>query len=334
MDFQFQYFDFIWGLALLLILILLFIRVKMRKRIIIKKMGTPALVKSMIRQYQPANFNFKFFLFCIAFAMGVLAIMNLRKPSGKDGIQRKGIDVVFALDVSKSMLAKDISPNRLERAKQFMSKLINAMPDNRIGLVWFAGKAYVQMPISGDHSAAQMFVAEVTPDAVPVKGTVIGEALQQSLDIFGEREAKYKALILISDGEDHDEEALQISRELSQRGLMVNTIGIGSPQGSFIPDDSTSGNKIDYETGREIISKLNEQELKDIAANTHGVYVHLTNTDEAVTSVLGQLAQIDKKVSGDINLMDFSYYYWIFVALMLLFLIAEQLVPEGKRARS
>lgn len=256
--------------------------------------------------------------------------MNLRKPSGDDGIKRKGIDVVFALDVSKSMLAKDVAPSRLERAKEFISQMMDAMPDNRVGLVWFAGKAYLQMPISSDHSAAQMFVADASPDIVPVKGTVIGDALEESLKAFGEREAKYKAVILISDGEDHDEKALQLSKDLSLRGLMVNTVGIGSLQGTYIPDDSTSGNKIDSETGRAIISKLNEAELRQIAENSHGVYVHLANTSEAIKKMNASLSQIDKKVTGDMGLMDFSYYFWIFAGAMCILLIIEQLLPEGK----
>ncbi len=231
----------------------------------------------------------------------VLAAMNLRKPSGDDGILRKGIDIVFALDVSTSMLATDIAPNRLELARQFLSQMIRSMPENRIGLVLFAGKAYLQMPISGDHSAAQMFVANASPDLLPVKGTVLASALEESLKAFGEYEAKYKAVVLISDGEDHDEKALQVSKDMALRGLMVNTVGIGSPQGAFVPD--TSGTpKLDPTTGKEVISKLNEAELQQIAANTRGVYVHLTNPSEAIKKISASLSQIDKKVTGDMCL--------------------------------
>ncbi len=287
----------------------------------------------MLLRYSPRRFNFKFFLLALAFAFGVLAAMSLRKPGGDDGIRREGIDVVFALDLSKSMLAQDVAPSRLERAKELISKMINSMPQNRIGLIWFAGKAYVQMPISGDHGAAQMFVADATPDIIPMKGTVIGDALEESLKAFGEREAKFKALVLISDGEDHDEKALELSKDLAKRGLMVNTIGIGSPQGSYIPD-STGENKIDEETGQEVVSKLNEKLLQQIAANTHGVYVRLDNTNDAIKQVTDQLKQIDKKVTGDMSLMSFKYYFWVFAALMLLALLIEQLLPDGRKNRA
>ncbi|MFT4095332.1 MAG: VWA domain-containing protein [Niabella sp.] len=333
-SFQFQYIFFVWLFLALFVFLLLFIGVKKWKRGVVKKIGQPSLVRAMVQRYSPRRFNLKFVLVCIAFAMGVLAVMSLRKPGGSDGITRKGIDVVYALDVSRSMLAEDITPNRLERAKQFISKMMDAMPDSRVGLILFAGKAYVQMPLSPDHSAAQMFVSEASPDAVPMKGTVIGDALKESLKAFGERDTKYRAIVLISDGEDHDEEAIKLSKELATRGLMVNTVGIGSPQGSFIPDDSTSGgHKVDTETGIEVISKLNEQELKQIAANTNGVYVHLENSDDAIKKVTANLSQIAKKVTGDSSLMSFTYYFWIFVALMLVLLVWEQLLPEGRRKK-
>lgn len=331
-QFQFQYSFFIWLALALVIFLLLFIGMQKWKKRAFKKIGNPSLVKTMVQYYHPGRFTLKFILLCLSFIMGVLAVMNLRKPAGDDGVRREGIDLVFALDVSKSMLAEDIKPNRLERAKHFISKMMDAMPDSRIGLIWFAGKAYVQMPLSADHGAAQMFVQEASPDVVPVKGTVISDALKESLNAFGERDTKYRAIVLISDGEDHDEEAILVSKELANRGLMVNTVGIGSPIGSYIPDDSTrGGNKIDIETGTEIISKLNEKELQLIASHTNGVYVHLDNSDDAVKQIKANLSQIATRVTGDTNLMSFSYYFWIFIGFMLLFLIWEQLLPEGKR---
>lgn len=290
-------------------------------------MGDPVLVKEMLLRYSPRRFSLKFFLLCLAFVMGVLASMGLRKPSGDDGILRKGIDVVIALDLSSSMLAKDVAPSRLEMARQFVSQLIRSMPQNRVGLVLFAGKAYLQTPISSDHGAVQMFVANASPDLLPVKGTVLASALEESLRAFNDYEAKYKAVVLISDGEDHDEKALQLSKDMAARGLMVNTVGIGSPQGAFVPD--TSGrNKIDPATGREVVSKLNEAELQQIAANTHGGYVHLTSIPNAIKLVTASLAQIDKKVTGDTHLMGFTYYFWLFGAAMAVLLVVEQLLPE------
>jgi Ca-activated chloride channel family protein len=329
-DDKFQHIGFAWLFGGLIIFLLLFRAVIRRKRKTILKIGDPNIVQTMLLRYSPRRFNFKFLLLMLAFVFGVFAVMSLRKSGGNDGIQREGIDVVFALDLSKSMLAQDVAPNRLQKAKEFISQMLNAMPNNRVGFVWFAGKAYIQMPISSDHSAAQMFLADANPEMIPVKGTVIGDALEKSLMSFGERETTFKAVILISDGEDHDEKSLTLSKELAAHGLMVNTVGIGSPVGTYIPDDTTGEKKIDEATGLEIISKLNETLLQQIAANTHGVYVHLDDTNEAIKKITNQLKQIDKKVSGDISLMHFKYYFWIFVALMLLSLLIEQLLPEGR----
>ncbi len=333
-NFQFQYISFVWLLAAIVLFVLLFLMLVQWKKRVARRIGRPSLMKAMLRGNNPRRAVLKFMLICLAFTMGVLAVMNLRKTGGSDGIVRKGIDLVFALDASKSMLATDMAPNRLEAAKQLIGKLIDALPEIRVGIVLFAGKAYVQMPLSMDHGAAQMYIDNASPDAVPIKGTVIGDALKASLDAFGEREAKYKAVVLLTDGEGHDESAVQLSKELSQRGLMVNTVGIGSLQGSYIPEDSLKGRKIDPETGVEIVSKLNELELKQIADNTNGVYVRLQNSKDVVRAIVSNLSHMEQKVSGDMSLMSFTYYFWIFVALMLTLLMGEQLLPEGKRGHA
>ncbi len=270
----------------------------------------------------------------IAFAAGVLMVMDLRKPAGAEGINRKGIDVVVALDVSKSMLATDMAPNRLERAKQLIGKLMNTMPNDRIGLVLFAGKAYLQMPLTTDLGAASMFVSSAGPDAVPQQGTVVSDALRRSANAFNAAERRFKSVILISDGEDHDPEAINTAKELSEQGMMINTVGIGSPEGAHIPDPVTGENKIDPATGATIISKLNEEELKQIAASTNGIYIRLQESDEAVRQLHQQLSQIESKAYGDVSLMNFKAYYWWFAAAMLILLLAEYFIPETKRVKA
>jgi Ca-activated chloride channel homolog len=259
--------------------------------------------------------------------------MDLRKPGDAEGINRKGIDVIIALDVSKSMLATDLAPNRLERAKQLIGKLMHAMPNDRIGLVLFAGKAYLQMPLTTDHGAAGMFVSSASPDAVPYQGTVVSEAIRRSANAFNAAERRFKAVVLISDGEDHDPEAVNTAKELSAQGMMINTVGIGSPEGSYIPDPATGQNKVDPATGSAIVSKLNEEELKQIAANTNGIYVRLQESDEAVKQLQEHLSQIESKAYGDVSLMNFKAYYWWFAAAMLLLLLVEYFIPETKKVK-
>lgn len=298
-----------------------------------KRIGDAHLVKALIRNFSSALFNLKFGIVSIAFAAGVLTAMDLRKPGGAEGVSRKGIDLVIALDVSKSMLATDLAPNRLERAKQFIGKLMSKMPDDRIGLVVFAGNAYLQMPLTTDHGAAQLFVSAANPDAIPQQGTVISDALRMSANAFLAAERRFKAVVLISDGEDHDEEAIKTAKELSEQGMMINTIGIGSPEGSYIPDPATGQNKKDP-GGNDVISKLNETELKEIAANTNGVYIRLQDSDEAVRLLQEQLSQIESKAFDDVSLLNFKAYYWWFAIAMLALLVIEFFIPETKKIKA
>jgi Ca-activated chloride channel family protein len=333
LNFQFFHKEFIWLFAGIILFITLFILVRRWKRKVIKRIGDKNLVKALIKTYSPGLFSLKFGLLSIAFAAGVVTVMDLRKPGDAEGINRKGIDVVIALDVSKSMLATDLAPNRLERAKQLIGKLMNVMPNDRIGLVLFAGKAYLQMPLTTDHAAAAMFVSSASPDAVPQQGTVVSEAIRRSANTFNAAERRFKAVVLISDGEDHDPEAVKTAKELVEQGMMINTVGIGSPEGSYIPDPATGQNKVDPATGSAIISKLNEEELKEIAASTNGIYIRLQESDEAVKQLQEHLSQIESKAYSDVSLVNFKAYYWWFAAAMLVLLLAEYFIPETKKAK-
>ncbi len=263
-------------------------------------------------------------------AIGILAAMNPRQPGETDNTNRKGIDVAIALDVSKSMLATDLPPNRLERAKQFIGKLMAEMPNDRIALVLFAGKAYLQMPLTVDHGAAKMFVSSASPDAVPQQGTVISDALNMSANVFNNAEKRFKAVVLISDGEAHEEEAVKTATDLAEQGVMINTIGIGSPEGATITDPATGELKKDA-AGTTIISKLNEEVLKELATATNGIYIRLESSDEAVAVLKKQLSQIESKAFGDVSQMNFKTYYMWLAGGMLLLLLIESFIPERKK---
>ena len=233
--------EFLLLFSALVVFAMLFLFLLRWKKRTIKRIGDYRLVQQLIKDFSPQLFAGKFVLFSLAFAFGVIAVANLRRPGSAENISRKGIDVVIALDVSKSMLATDLSPNRLERAKQMILKLMDQMPNDRIALVLFAGKAYMQMPLTIDHGAAAIFVSSANPDAIAAQGTVFSDALQMSARAFNTKEGRFKSVILISDGEDHDEEALKTAESISQQGMMVSTVGIGSPEGSQIPDVAGNG---------------------------------------------------------------------------------------------
>lgn len=266
----------------------------------------------------------------LAFAAGCLAAANPRKPEEGGSEVRKGIDVVIALDVSNSMMGTDVKPSRLDKAKAFISQLLKAMPDNRVGLVLFAGQAYVQMPLTFDHSAASLFVSAANPGIIATQGTALNDALQKSDLAFAATSDRYKAIILISDGETHDDNAVITAQQVGARGIMVNTVGIGSPEGSVIADPLTGEPKKD-ESGNVVISRLNEQALQQVAAAANGTYIHLTEEGEAVKQIGIQLAVAEKKALVDTSLLNYSTLFMWFAAPMLLLLLAELFFPDRKK---
>ncbi len=330
MNFQFQYKEFVWLFLAIAVIAVLFVALLRWKKKVTKRIGDEKLVKALISNYSSKLFTTKFIVLSGAMAIGILAAMNPRQPGETDNTNRKGIDVAIALDVSKSMLATDLPPNRLERAKQFIGKLMAEMPNDRIALVLFAGKAYLQMPLTVDHGAAKMFVSAASPDAVPQQGTVISDALNMSANVFNNAEKRYKAVVLISDGEAHEEEAVKTAKDLTEQGVMINTIGIGSPEGATITDPATGELKKDA-AGTTIISKLNEGVLKELATVTNGIYIRLESSDEAVSLLKKQLSQIESKAFGDVSQMNFKTYYMWLVAGMLLLLLIEGFIPERKK---
>ncbi|MDQ6813518.1 MAG: VWA domain-containing protein, partial [Bacteroidota bacterium] len=237
--------------------------------------------------------------------------------------------VMVALDVSNSMLAQDVKPNRLERAKQVLGKIIDKMGNNRMGMVVFAGQAFLQMPLTTDLVAAKLYVSNASPDAVPTQGTVIGDALRLCNTSLDTKEKKYKAVILISDGEDHDEKATEVLKELQDNGVVVYTVGIGSPDGAPIFDPALNDFKKD-ENGNTIISKLNEQDLQNIAAQTGGKYQLFSTADDVAANVVSSINQMEKKQIGGTGIRVYNSFFQWFLLLAVVFLILEIIIPERK----
>lgn len=330
---HFQHIEYLLVLAALPFMLFLFFMLVRWKKNAVKKIGDEKLVKQLTIGFSSKLFSLKFILIAIAFSLGAIALASLVKPEGSQRINRKGIDVMIALDVSNSMLAEDIKPNRLERAKQIVSRIIDRLNDNRIGIVIFAGRAYVQMPMTTDHSSAKMYLAAISPDDIPTQGTVISEALKISYAAFNTKEKKYRSIILITDGEDHDEDAIKITRQLAEDGVMVNTIGIGSPQGALIHDKETNDYKKD-ENGNRIISKLNEDELKSIAQNGNGLYQLFTSTDEVANNLQNKLSGLGQTTLTDTAFANYKYYFWYFLLAALFLLVIEFFIPEIKTESS
>jgi len=331
--FQFQHIDYLYTLSLVPLLVILFISTvywRIRK---LKKLGNEKLINEQIRGFIPGRNAFRFILMATALAVIIIGWANLRMGDKSEKVQRKGVDVVVALDVSNSMLAKDVSPDRLTRAKQLIMSMTDKMRNDRVALIVFAGKAYLQVPLTIDYSAVKMLLQTVSPDMVPTQGTVIGDAIDMAMQSFSKNERKYKSLIIITDGEDHDETAIEKTREAADAGVIVHTVGIGSPQGATLYDPNTKSVKLD-ENGNPVVSKLNEDELKSIATAGHGTYSLLQNTDEVATKLTNDLDGMEQKSLGSVIFTDFTSYYQYFLFAGFLALIIEWLLPGSDKKKN
>jgi Ca-activated chloride channel family protein len=262
--------------------------------------------------------------------MDIHAAANLRNPKAGSGSKQNGIDVMVALDVSNSMLAQDVKPNRLERAKQLLNLLVDNLGDNRMGLVVFAGQAYLQMPLTSDLASAKMYISNALPNAVSLQGTAIGDALSICNASLDTKEKKYKAVVLISDGEDHDGKAEEVVKQLADEGVIVHTIGIGSPDGSPIFDSEMNDFKKD-QNGEVVISKLNELALQKIAEETGGTYQLFSSADEVVNGLKAALGEMETKQIGGGGQREYNTYFQLFLLAALVLLVAEVIIPEQKK---
>ena len=329
--FRFQHSEFFWLLLLLPLLAAAFGFYLRWRKAKTRALGTPRLIKTLIRGHIPGRRISKFVLSMTALFLGILGLANLQMGNEAEKVQRKGVDIVFALDVSKSMLAEDVSPNRLARAKLLVQSVLDKMNDNRVGLVLFAGSAYQQSPLTIDYGSFKMLLSNASPEMVPSQGTVLGDAISTAQKIFTTKEKKYKTIVLISDGEDHDEEALRRTEKAKDEGIIIHTVGIGSAAGAPIIDPATGQNKVD-ETGATIISKLNEQELKDIAKAAGGSYHLLKNHNETANALLADISQMESKNLGAVVFADYSSYFQYFLLAAVLFMLMDWLLPSAKKS--
>lgn len=275
----------------------------------------------------------KFILLNIAYFFIVLAISNPQIGTSIEKSERKGSDLMVCLDISNSMLAEDIKPNRISRAKQSLNHLIDELSNDRIGVIIFAGSAYVQLPITNDYGAAKTFIDVIDPSMISNQGTAVGAALEKAYESFGEKiNNKSRSIILISDGEDNEEEAVDIAKKISKEGIVINTIGLGLPEGALIPTSKGNG-KMEYkkdENGSYVMSKLNEGLLKEIAKEGNGVYIRANNSSIGLDNILARINKMDKNEYEAIAYKDYESRFYIFAFIGLIILIIEFMVFEKK----
>ena len=324
---SFQNIEFVYGLGILFPLVgLLYLTIRWKHKTK-RALGNERLINQLTKGYSEKKYIIKVVAIIVPIGLLLISAANLRKPIKEKGSAGTGIDVMIALDVSKSMLAEDEKPTRLDKAKDLIYKLTAQLQDNRIGLVVFAGRAYLQMPLPSDIGATKMFVSNANPSLIGWQGTVIGDALMLCSNSLDTKEKKYKAAILITDGEDQDSKALDAAKELAEKGVIVHTVGVGSVSGAPIIE-GTNDYKRDAD-GKTVITKLNSALLQQIADATGGTYHYLDNS-EAVSNNLSQvLNSMDKKAIGSPgSYVDYQSYYFIFLAIALLLLVVELFITE------
>ncbi len=328
---RFENIEFLYALLLIPVFIILYLMMKYWKTKAIAKIGDAHLIAKLMPQQSTSRPLMKFLLILLAFASLVIAMTNPQIGSKLEKAQRKGIDLIIALDVSNSMMAQDIKPNRLQASKQAITNLIDKLKGDRIGIVVFAGHAYTQLPITTDYAAAKMFLSSVSPDIIPIQGTAIGEAIALSTNSFSDNEHN-KAIIVISDGENHEGDAITETKNALEMGIRVYTIGMGLPEGGPIPNyvgGQLSGYKKDKDDNI-VTTKLNEVMLQQVAAAGDGYYVRANNSQAGLNRIF---EEIDKLEESEFETQVFSDYedrFQYFIALTILFLIIEFIVVERK----
>lgn len=330
--FRFQHIEYLFLLLLIPAIILLFVLLRRWKNKTSARIGDYHLVKALTANFSRRKLQLKLLIILIAFAGLVIAAANPQSTSEVENINRKGIDVMIALDVSRSMLSEDVKPSRLDRSRQLLNKLLDKLSGDRVGIVVFAGRAYMQMPLTADYAAAKLYINNAGPGSVPIQGTVIADALSLCNSGFNSKEKKYKTILLITDGEDHDKNAVATAQKLLESGVVINTIGVGTTSGSPITNSKLGESKRDMQ-GNIVISKLNEKELIDIADATGGVYQQLNDVESVVDKITAQFAGMEQKSIQDYSTMNFRSFFQWFLVLALIGFIGELFISEKKKLK-
>ena len=325
-----EYLNLLFGVPILVIVLLLYNRWRKKS---LTLFGDSKLVKELMHSFSKRRTQIKNILTILIFILLIIGIANPQVGTKMEEVKREGVDLMIAIDLSNSMMAEDIKPNRLERAKQAISRLIDKLEGDRIGLIVFAGEAYVQLPITTDYSAAKLFLSTVNTNIVPTQGTEIAKAIDLSIQSFDMENAQNKAIIIITDGESHDEKAIESADKANELGIFVHTLGMGLSKGGPIPIYNKYGNRTGYRKDKEgntVVSKLNENLLMQIANTGKGTYVRANNSKAGLSSLFAEINKMEKKEIGTMIFTEYKDRFQLFIGLALLLLITD-LILLGRK---
>ena len=324
---QSQYLLLLLIVPLLFVAYAIYLRARRRR---LARFGNPELVWQLMPDASTGKGWLKVSLLAAAWFFFVLGLIRPQLGARLKEHQTQGVEVMIALDVSNSMLAEDYSPNRLERSKLAISRLVDKLQGDRIGLVVFAGQAFTQLPITADYVSAKIFLKSIDTGSVPIQGTDLSEALMTSARSFSTQSERSRAIILITDGEDHEGEAVEVARSVAEQGIRIYCIGVGSPQGKPIPKD---GSLMKDANGDIVVTRLNEEILQEIAGAGNGKYVRAGAAEFGLNPIIDDIRTLDKEQFNSVVFEDFDEQYMYFFAIALFFLILELLIPDTKARR-
>ncbi|MBR2064633.1 MAG: VWA domain-containing protein [Bacteroidales bacterium] len=302
---------------------------KLRRRRI-RKFGDEELVNNLMPSYAKARVWVRLVLFSIGFFFFVIGLSRPQIGAKLKEHETKGAEIMIVLDVSNSMLAEDYSPNRLDRAKLAISRLVDKLRDDRIGLIVFAGNSFVQLPITTDYVSAKMFLNSISTESVPVQGTAIGDAINTAMRSFSAQSEKSRAIIVITDGENHEDDPVEAAKQAAEMGVRVFTIGVGSPEGKPIPMD---GELLKDRNGEIVVTRLDEEVLQKVAEAGNGVYVRAGNSEFGLNPIIDDIRKMDDEKFKSIVFEEYDEQFMYFLGIALFFFVVEMLIGDRKSRR-
>lgn len=313
-----------WTLLVIPVIVVLFLVLQLWKRSAQNKFANKTIINRLSPNKSVFKSILKLIVLCLAFACLSIALVNPKNGSKLETVKREGVDIVFAVDVSKSMLAEDVAPNRLDKSKQLVTQIINNLASDRVGIIAYAGKAFPQLPITTDYASAKMFLQNMNTDMLSSQGTAIDEAITLAKTYYDDDQQTNRVLIIISDGEDHGASSASVAEEANKEGIRIFTIGVGDTKGGPIPI-KRNGVVLNYKKDRQgetVITRLNEDTLKNIAEEADGAYINGRVTANVVDEIKEILNKMDKTEFEAKQFADFEdqFQWFLGIAIFLLFL--------------
>ncbi len=327
--FRFANIELLWLLVTIPVFVAGYIVYTYHKRRQLKAFGDAELMEVLMPNASRVRPTVKFAILMVAYALLIIAVARPQWGTEERTEKRNGIEAMVALDISNSMLAEDVAPNRLDRAKQMLSKMMDNMVNDKVGLVVFAGDAFVQLPITCDYVSAKMFLNTIKPELIKTQGTAIGTAINTCVRSFGEMNEASRVIIVITDGENHEDDAVAAAKQARENGILTMVVGIGKPEGTFIPMPGTNNYRKDR-NGNPVVSRLNEDMCREIAQAGDGIYVRCDNTNTAMKAIQKELDKLGKEEFETQSYTEYNEQFAWFVLPALLLLLVDFFIFNRK----